>query len=143
MRCAPTTKMMRWGGPALGLTLVALMIVVMVGTFLWLTNYVEARAADVATQIGATLVYVNVGIGLLLLFFGLAFLTMWAVCVAARQHKVQGFRSSVAGMLNPHPGVPARTKLFMKWVMISREVPTCCDSSSCVKALICMLPSSS
>jgi hypothetical protein len=115
---APTTKMMRYGGPALGLTLTALTIVVMVGAFLWLTNYVEARAADVAAQIGATLIYVNVGIGPLLLFFGLLCFTMWAFCVAARQHKVQGFRSSVAGMLNPHPGVPARTKLVMKWVMM-------------------------
>jgi hypothetical protein len=88
---APTTKMMRYGGPALGLTLVALTIVVMVSAFLWLTNDVEARAADMAAQIGATLIYVNVGIGPLLLFFGLLFFTMWAFASRPGSTRCRGF----------------------------------------------------
>jgi hypothetical protein len=58
---APTTSMMRYGAPTLAFVLLALIIIVIVGAFFWLENYVAARAADEAAQIGATLIYVNVG----------------------------------------------------------------------------------
>jgi hypothetical protein len=114
---APTTRMMRWGGPALALGLVAMIVIVMAATLFWLTNYVEARAAETAAQTGATLTSADVGIGPILLLFGLLALMGWASWVAARQHKVQGFRSSAATMLNPHPNQKGSTKQFMKWVM--------------------------
>ena len=76
---APTTRMMRWGGPVLALGLIAVIVFVMATTFFWLTNYVEIRAADAAAQTGATLTHVDVGIGPILLplrparFHGLGF----------------------------------------------------------------------
>jgi len=114
---APTTKLTRFAGPALGLTLVALIICVIIGAFFWLNNYVEARAADVAAQVGATLVHVDVGLGPLLLMFGLLGLVMWVFCLYAAHHKVRGFRSSAASLLNPHPKLDAKTKFVMKWIM--------------------------
>jgi hypothetical protein len=115
---APTTRMMRYGAPTLAFVLLAVIIIIIVGAFFWLENNVEARAADEAAQIGATLIYVNVGLGPFLLFFGLLCLSLWAYCVVTKQYKVQGFRSYAATMLNPHPGIPARNKLIMKWIMM-------------------------
>src|SRR5262245_26492550 len=115
---APTTRMMRWGGPVQALGLVAMIVFVMATTFFWLTNYVEVRAAETAAQIGATLTNADVGIGPILLLFGLLALMGWASWVAARQHKVQGFHSSAATMLNPHPNQKGSTKQFMKWIML-------------------------
>src|SRR5262245_57548880 len=88
---APTTKMMTYGAPALALALVALIIIVIVAAFFWLSNYVEARAAEEAAQIGATLIHVDVGLGPILLLFGLISLSMWVYCVVTKQYKVKGF----------------------------------------------------
>jgi len=115
---APTNRIQTWGGTVLALALIALIVAVMATTFGWLTQHVQARAADLAAQNGATLTYVNVGIGPIFLLFGLLSFMGWAACVAAGQHRVKGFRSSSAGLLNPHPGQKASTKQFMRWMLI-------------------------
>jgi hypothetical protein len=114
---APTTRMLVWGGSALAVALVAAVVAVMASTFLWLTRYVEARAAEVAAQTGATLTYVNVGLGPLLLLFGLLFFLLWAGSAVAANYRVQGFLTSAAGIVNRHPATKGSTKLVLRWLL--------------------------
>ena len=57
--------------------MVAVAIGAMVAIFLWLQGHVQVRAADLAAQSGATLTHVDVGIGPLILLFGLIALMGW------------------------------------------------------------------
>jgi len=74
---APKDRMTSWGWTVVSLIMVACAIGMMVGAFIWLEELVDARAAALAVQSGATLTYVNVGMGPVLLLFALIALMGW------------------------------------------------------------------
>ena len=113
---APNDTLTSGGGTALALAMVAITIGVMVGTFIWLDRYVQAGAAAVATRSTASLTHVDVGLGPLILLFGLIALMGWAASALAARHTVNGFLSSAAGMLSSPPK-QGLTKWAMWWIL--------------------------
>src|SRR5215470_17126251 len=85
---APTDWLTAWGGAVLGIAMVAVAIGTMVAGFMWLDAHVTARAVAEAAQTGASLVYVNVGMGPFILLFGIAALGGWAFNVFATRYRV-------------------------------------------------------
>ena len=113
---APNNQLTSRGGTALGLAMVAVTIAIMVAAFLWLQDHVQARAAAVALQTGASLTHVNVGVGPLILLFGLLALMGWIASTLAGRHRVNGFLSSAAGMLNSPPR-QGLTRRATQWIL--------------------------
>ena len=113
---APNSKLSGGWGAVLGLAMLAAAVGVMVPAFMWLDGHVQSRAVAVATQNGATLTHVNVGIGPLLLFFGLLTLMGWVGGVLSARYRVNGFLSSAAEMLNSSPS-PGLTRRAMHWIL--------------------------
>ena len=113
---APNNRLTSRGGTALGLVMVAVAIGAMVAIFLWLQGHVQARAADLAAQSGATLTHVDVGIGPLILLFGLIALMGWIGSALAARWRVNGFLSSAAGMLNSTPA-QGLTQRVTQWIL--------------------------
>ena len=89
---------------------------VMVTAFMWLDGHVQSRAVAQATQSGASLTHVNVGIGPLLLLFGLLGLMGWVGGVLSARYRVNGFLSSAALMLNSPPR-PGLTRRLTHWIL--------------------------
>jgi hypothetical protein len=113
---APNSKLTSGGGAVLGLAMVAIAVGVVVAAFMWLDGHVQSRAVVKATQSGASLTHVNVGIGPLLLLFGLLALMGWVAGVLSGRYKVNGFLSSAAGMLNSPPR-PGLTRRATHWIL--------------------------
>jgi hypothetical protein len=109
---APNDWMTTAGGVVIGLAMVAIAVGIMVAALMSLDAYVQARAVALATQIGAPLVYVDVGMGPLVLLFGLIALMGWFSSVLSGRHRVNGFLSSAAAMLNGPP-----KQVGVQWVM--------------------------
>jgi hypothetical protein len=113
---APNDRLTSRGGTVLGLAMVAVTIGVMMAAFFWLQGHVEARASALATQSGASLTHVDVGLGPLILLFGLIALMGWVGSRLARRHRVDGFLSSAAGMLNSPPK-QGLTRRATQWIL--------------------------
>lgn len=79
--------------------MVALPIGLMIAAMLWLQSTAQAGAERLAAETGSTLVYVNVGVGPLLMLFGLIFLSMTLVYVYALRH--QSFAYAAAMISEP------------------------------------------
>src|SRR5262245_53732513 len=113
---APNNLWTARGGTVLGLLMVAVTIGAMMATFLWLQGHVQARAAALAAQSGATLTHVNVGMGPLILLFGLLAL-MGSIGSALAAHlRVNGFLSSAAAMLNSPPTQGIKRRIT-QWIL--------------------------
>ena len=67
-------------------------------------------------QSGATLTHVDVGIGPLILLFGLIALMGWIGSALAARWRVNGFLSSAAGMLNSTPA-QGLTQRVTQWIL--------------------------
>lgn len=113
---APTGWLIAAGGVVLGLGMVAGAIGATVAAFFWLDGHVHAQAMALAQQTGATLIHVNVGIGPLLLMFGLLGLMGWAGGNLSGRYRVNGFPSSAASMINKPPP-PGFTRTATRWVL--------------------------
>jgi hypothetical protein len=114
---APHNWLTAAGGAVLTIAMIAVTVGATVAAFIWLDAHVQARAVALATEVGASLVYVNVGLGPLILLFGLLALTGWVLSLLAGRHRVNGFLSSAAAMLNPpHPGQGLEQQLA-PWIM--------------------------
>jgi len=113
---APNDRLTSTGGTALALAMVAVTIGATVAAFLWLQGHVEVRAAVVAAQSGASLVHVDVGLGPLVLMFGLLAFMGWAASTLAGRYRVNGFLSSAAAMLDspPNQGLKRRAT---QWIL--------------------------
>lgn len=109
---APHDRTSAAGGAVLGLAMVAVVIGVTIAAFIGLDAYVRTRAMAVAAENGATLVDVNVGAGPLILLFGLIVLAGWIISVRSGRHRVNGFLSSAAAMINTPP-----PQTGIRWVM--------------------------
>jgi hypothetical protein len=83
-----------------------------VAAFIGLDAYVRARADALAVQVRASLVHVDVGAGPLILLFGLIVVMGWVSAVRSGRHRVNGFLSSAAAMLNTPP-----RQVGIRWVM--------------------------
>lgn len=112
---APNNLLTSRGGAAVGLAMVGTAIGVMAAAFFWLEGDVQERAVALATQSGASLTHVNVGMGPTLLLFGLLGLMGWVSGVLAGRYRVNGFLSYAAGMLNspPRQGLTRRATQWM------------------------------
>jgi hypothetical protein len=109
---APNDWMTTAGGAVIGFAMVAVAAGIMMAAMMGLNAYVEARAIALATQTGASLVYVDVGVGPIVLLFGLIALMGWFSSVLSGRHRVNGFLSSAAAMLNAPP-----EQVGVQWVM--------------------------
>jgi hypothetical protein len=89
---------------AVGIGAVAVVIGVTWAAFNGLDSLVHAKAIELAHQTGATLMYVNVGIGPLILLFGLIALMGWLSGALSRLRGAKGFpKSAAAGINRPPP----------------------------------------
>jgi hypothetical protein len=109
---APNDWMTTAGGAVMGFAMVVVAVGLMMAALMGLDAYVQARAVALATQIGASLVHVDVGAGPFVLLFGLIALTGWFSSVLSGRHRVSGFLSSAAAMLNAPP-----KQVGVQWVM--------------------------
>jgi hypothetical protein len=100
---APNDWLTAGGAAAPALAMIAVSIGVMVAAFRGLDDYVEARAAAEAAQNGASLVYTNVGLGVVVLLFGMIALSGWACSMFAARYRVKGFPSAAAAGFRPPP----------------------------------------
>jgi hypothetical protein len=112
---APNDWRSAGGGAIIGVVMVVVVIGVMVAAFMGLNAYVNARATAVAAETAALLVYVDVGLGPLVLLFALIALMGWAGSAAAQHHRVNGFPSSAASMLNEPP---KQSGNLVRWLML-------------------------
>src|SRR5262245_55454614 len=112
----PNDKLTARGGAALGLGMVAVAIGIMVATFMWLDSHVQARAAALAAQSVASLTHADVGLGPLILLFGLIALMGWVASTLAGRQRVNGFLSAAAGMLNSPPA-QGLTRRATRWIL--------------------------
>jgi hypothetical protein len=99
----------------LGIGAVAVVIGVTIGAFFWLDSYVHAQAMALARQTGATLINVNVGIGPLLLMFGLIAVTGWAGLALSARRKGEAFLGSAASGIN-RPPPPSFVRTCIRWI---------------------------
>jgi hypothetical protein len=104
------------GGAVLGIGMAALAIGATAATFVGLDAYVNARAAAVAAETGASLVRVDVGGSAFVVLFGLIALMVWVSSVLAMRHRVNGFLSSAAAMFNPPRPVKGLAQALGVWV---------------------------
>jgi hypothetical protein len=112
---APNDRLTGGGGAVVGLTMIAIVVGAMVGTFFWLESHVQARAAAVAAQTGASLTYVNVGLGPLIGALSLFGLAGWASGLMSARYRVNGFLSMAATVSKPPP--PGLTRKVTQWLV--------------------------
>jgi len=112
---APTNWMTAAGGAAISIATIVAVVGAVTGAFLWLDGHVQARAAALAAETGATLTYVNVGLGPLIGLFSLIGLVGWAGSVMSARYRVQGFLSMAAGVSKAPP--PGLTRRVVKWLV--------------------------
>jgi hypothetical protein len=112
---APNDRLTGGGGAAIGLAMVALVIGAMIGAFLGLETYVQARANALAAQTGAALTYVNVGLGPLIGALSLFGLAGWASGLMSARYRVDGFLSMAATVSKPPP--PGLTRKVVQWLV--------------------------
>lgn len=138
---APKDRLTAGGGVVLGLAMVAVAVGATVAAFMWLEAHVRARAVELATQSGASLTHVDVGLGPLVLLFGLIALMGWLASVLGGRHRVNGFLSSAAGMLNPPKPLPKQGLVpwVMRWVLrglVRRAAATSTNVDDFLRAIV-------
>jgi hypothetical protein len=99
------------GNPLMILAALAVLIGIGMAAFLGLDGYVRMRAAGLAEETGATLTYVNVGIGPLILMFGLILLGGWTGGVLAGRSW-----HAAAAMINKPPP-PGLARNATRWII--------------------------
>jgi hypothetical protein len=113
---APNDWMTTRGAAVPGVALVVMAIGAMVAVFFLLDGYVQARAAGLAAETGASLTYVNVGIGPLLLLFGALALVGLINSMIATRYRVKGVLSLAAAAIN-WPVPQALVRRLVRWIV--------------------------
>jgi hypothetical protein len=134
---APNDWMTGQGGVVPGLALVATAIGAMVGCFFLLDGYVQARAARLAAETGASLTYVNVGIGPLVLLFGALALVGFVNSMIATRYRVKGVLSLAAAAIN-WPVPQALVRRLVRWIVggsVRRAAATAATADSFLHAM--------